>query len=113
MRNSTEPGARSHGDLLGGDPESVLKREADRRVERRGEAFGEGAGLVAAGFGGIRQLLVNGLDVRAQVHGATMAPSWCHVKPCEPSWRHETTSARAPSGVSHLAVRLSRVFRRT
>ena len=67
-------------DLLRGRPERVLKGETDRCVQRRGEALGKGACLSSAGFSRVRELLMNVLDVGAQIHDATMASS---MVPCQ------------------------------
>ena len=55
-RSSTEPGASSRRDLLGGRPKGVDQHEADGRIEGRQETVGGPAHVVAGDLGGGAQL---------------------------------------------------------
>jgi len=65
MRNSTEPGASSRVISSAAAPSGILQRQADGCVERRGEAFGECPRVVTACLGGVGELLMNALEIRA------------------------------------------------
>ena len=67
-------------DLVRGGRQRVEQHQPDRRLERRGQPLGERAGVLAAGVGGDGELATEVLDVLGQVHGAIMAPLWCHCK---------------------------------
>ena len=69
------------GDLVDRRRQRVLQGQPNGRLERCGEPLGQRAGLLPAGLGCGRELPLHVLDVRAQVHGAIMAPLWCHVNP--------------------------------
>jgi hypothetical protein len=62
------------GDLLGGRGQHVLQGEADGGVERGDEPLGQRPGIVTARLGGHRQLAMDVLDIRPQVHDAMMMP---------------------------------------
>ena len=71
------------GDLLGRRRQHVQKGEADRRVQGSGETLRKRPGVLATGLGDSLQLAVDLVDIRPQVHGATLAHKWHHVK----TWR--------------------------
>ena len=67
-------------DLVGGGRQRIEQHQPDRRVERGGQPLGQLAGVLAARGGGDGELAAEVLHVLRQVHGASMAPRWCHVK---------------------------------
>ena len=66
-------GGEFPGDLLGGGGQGAEQRQSDGGLERHGEPVGEGAGLVAAEFGGDGEFAAELVDVRGEIHDATMA----------------------------------------
>jgi len=70
------------GDLVRRVGQGIKQGQAQSRLQRGGKPLGESAGVVAAGIGGQGQLLADVADIRSEVHGSSMAPLWCHRKPC-------------------------------
>ncbi len=60
-------------DLVGGGRERLEQREPDRRLQRGGQALRQRTGLLAARLGGDGELAAELLDIRREVHDATMA----------------------------------------
>ena len=62
-------GCELAGDLLGSVGQGLEQREADRRLQRRGQPIGQGGRFGAAGRGCDSQFVPYPVDVRLQIHG--------------------------------------------
>lgn len=68
------------GDLARGDRQCLQQNEPGSRLEGRGEALGEGAGLLTACFGGNFKLVLKIVDVLSQIHDTIVMSVRRHVK---------------------------------
>ena len=102
-------------DLVRGGRERVEQHQAGRRLQRSRQALGERPGVLAARVGGDGELAVEVLDVRRQVHGASMTPLWHHfniamARTCSGAGRYRAAVRIATWNVNSVKQRLPRLL---